>query len=68
MNPKEALTLLMQELQQAIDLSCKVTGLGYQDVRMKRLNEAHGVLATAIQRLKAHTDGEPKVEAEEGAK
>ena len=33
-----------------------------------QIQQAVEVLGTAIQRLKAHTDGEPKPEGEEGAK
>ena len=56
MTPEQALALLMQELQQAIDLACKLTGLGYLDAKMKRLNEAREILATAIQRPEAHSE------------
>ena len=65
MTPEDALTLLMQELQQMIDMTCKLTGLGYLEPKMKRLNEAREILATGIERLKAHTEAEDEKKAGE---
>lgn len=48
MTPQEALTQLMCEIQQIMELVTKLTGLAYLDDRIKRLNEAYSILAEKI--------------------